>query len=301
LHAEGIPVNKKKIGPRLIALAFVAPAVILHLSIVALPSLSTLYYSFFEWNGLGVARFIGIDNYIELFTSDRIVFKAVRNNLTYLITFMIAANVFALFMSILLIRITRGQKFFRTFFFIPYVLSAVIIGRVWTAMYNPYFGMNILFDRLGFSFLTTIDWLGNPSIALFSVMLADLWHYWAFVMVLFLAALHQVDVELYEAAALDGCNKFQEFLHITLPGIKPTVAFIVMLTIIWSFLTYDYVWVMTMGGPAQSTELLSTWMYKNAFISFRAGYASAICMIQSFICIFVYLIFDFLKRRGLDA
>ncbi len=285
----------------LIALAFVLPAFIFHLCVVALPSISTLFYSFFEWNGLGNAKFIGLSNYIELFTKDRIIWTAVKNNLIWLSVFITVPVISGLIISFLLTKIKRGQMLLRTIFFMPYVVSAVIAGKIWTALYNPYFGVNTIFAKMGLTELSKVEWLGNTKIALFSVAAADNWHFWGFVMVLFMSALHQVDSELYEAATIDGCNKTQEFLYITIPGIRPTLVFIMLMIIIWSFLTFDYVWVMTMGGPAQATEILSTWMYKNAFIQYRAGYANAICVVQSFICIFVYMFFEFLKRKGLDV
>ena len=190
---------------------------------------------------------------------------------------------------------------YRTLFFLPYVVAPAVAGKIFSAYYNPINGISQIFRQLGWESLANIDFLGNPKIALYAVAVVDNWHWWGFVMVLLLSALHQVDPALYEAAKVEGANKWQEFRYITIPGIRPTLFFIVMMTIIWSFLQFDYIWVMTMGGPAQSTEILSTWMYKNAFVNYRAGYANAICVIQSFICVFTYFALRFMQKRGWDV
>ena len=115
-------------------------------------------------------------------------------------------------------------------------------------------------------------------------------------MVLFIAALHQVDQNLYEAVRVEGANKWQEFIYVTIPGIAPTLVFAVMSTMMWSFTTFDYIWTMTKGGPGQATEILSTWIYKNAFINYRGGYANALCVIQLLFVVVVFLIQQKLRR-----
>lgn len=286
---------------QLIAILFVLPALIIHASIVTIPSLSTVYMSLFEWNGLGNATFIGLDNFIELFTKDNVFWVAVTNNLKWALIFITVPIIIAVPVASVLRKVGRGQMLYRTLFFLPYVVAPAVAGKIFSAYYNPINGVSQIFRQLGWESLANIDFLGNPKIALYAVAVVDNWHWWGFVMVLMLSALHQVDPALYEAAKVEGANKWQEFRYITIPGIRPTLFFIVMMTIIWSFLQFDYIWVMTMGGPAQSTEILSTWMYKNAFVNYRAGYANAICVIQSFICVFTYFALRFMQKRGWDV
>ena len=286
---------------QLIAVLFVLPALIIHASIVTIPSLSTVYMSFFEWNGLGNAAFIGLDNFIELFTKDNVFWVAVTNNLKWALIFITVPIIIAVPVASVLRKVGRGQMLYRTLFFLPYVVAPAVAGKIFSAYYNPINGISQIFRQLGWESLANIDFLGNPKIALYAVAVVDNWHWWGFVMVLMLSALHQVDPALYEAAKVEGANKWQEFRYITIPGIRPTLFFIVMMTIIWSFFQFDYIWVMTMGGPAQSTEILSTWMYKNAFVNYRAGYANAICVIQSFICVFTYFALRFMQKRGWDV
>ncbi len=277
---------------------FILPAFILHVCLIAIPALSTLVMSMFDWNGLGDAKFIGFGNFIEIFTNDPIVKMAVVHNLQWLAVFITVPLVLGFTVAIMVSRLRKCQMFLRTVYFIPYVISAAVAGKIWTAYMNPYYGLNIIFDVLGFDKLSEVLWLGNPKIALFAVAFVDNWHWWGFIMVLFLGALQQVDPSLYEAARVDGATRFQELLHVSIPGIKQTIAFVLIMTIMWSFLTFDYVYIMTNGGPANSTEIMSTWIYKNAFSKYRAGYANALCVIQSGICIIIYFAQKYISKKG---
>ncbi|MCI8985351.1 MAG: sugar ABC transporter permease [Lachnospiraceae bacterium] len=282
----------------LVAYGFILPAFIIHLCIITLPSLSTLVMSLFDWNGLGKAKFIGFDNFVEIFTKDSVVKLAVIHNLEWLAVFVTVPLILGFIVAILVSRIKRFQMFLRTVYFMPYVISAVVAGRIWTAYMNPFYGLNTIFGKMGFEKLSKVLWLGEPKIALFSVAFVDNWHWWGFVMVLFLGALQQVDPTLYEAARVDGANGLQELIHVSIPGIRQTIAFVLIMTIMWSFLTFDYVYVMTNGGPANSTEILATWIYKNAFVKYRAGYANALCVLQSGICIILYFFQKWVSKRG---
>lgn len=282
----------------LVAYGFILPAFIIHLCIITLPSLSTLVMSLFDWNGLGKAKFIGFDNFVEIFTKDSVVKLAVIHNLEWLAVFVTVPLILGFIVAILVSRIKRFQMFLRTVYFMPYVISAVVAGRIWTAYMNPFYGLNTIFGKMGFEKLSKVLWLGEPKIALFSVAFVDNWHWWGFVMVLFLGALQQVDPTLYEAARVDGANGLQELIHVSIPDIRQTIAFVLIMTIMWSFLTFDYVYVMTNGGPANSTEILATWIYKNAFVKYRAGYANALCVLQSGICIILYFFQKWVSKRG---
>ncbi len=277
---------------------FILPAFVVHVCVVTGPSLSTLVMSLFDWNGMGGAEFIGLANFKEIFTNDPIVKMAVMHNLQWLAIFITVPLILGFTVAILVSRVKHCQMFLRTVYFIPYVISAAVAGKIWTAYMNPYYGLNTVFDKLGLEKLADVLWLGNPKIALFSVAFVDNWHWWGFIMVLFLGALQQVDSSLYEAARVDGATKLQELLHVSIPGIRETIAFVLIMTIMWSFLTFDYVYIMTNGGPANSTEIMSTWIYKNAFSKYRAGYANALCVIQSGICIILYFVQKYVSKKG---
>lgn len=276
---------------------FILPAFIIHVCMVTAPSMSTLVMSLYDWNGLGNAQYIGLDNFREILT-DPIVKLALVHNVQWLLVFITVPLILGFSIAIIVSQLSRGQMFFRTVYFVPYVISAAVAGRIWTAYMNPYYGLNQVFKLLGWTELAKVQWLGNPKIALFSVAFVDNWHWWGFIMVLFLGALQQVEPTLYEAARVDGANRWQELLHVSIPGIRPTIAFVLIMTIMWSFLTFDYVYVMTNGGPANSTEIMATYIYKNAFSKYRAGYANALCVVQSAICILLYFFQKWVSKKG---
>ena len=276
---------------------FILPAFVIHVCMVTAPSMSTLVMSLYDWNGLGNAQYIGLDNFREILT-DPIVKLALVHNVQWLLVFITVPLILGFSIAIIVSQLRRGQMFFRTVYFVPYVISAAVAGRIWTAYMNPYYGLNQVFKLLGWTELAKVQWLGNPKIALFSVAFVDNWHWWGFIMVLFLGALQQVEPTLYEAARVDGANRWQELLHVSIPGIRPTIAFVLIMTIMWSFLTFDYVYVMTNGGPANSTEIMATYIYKNAFSKYRAGYANALCVVQSAICILLYFFQKWVSKKG---
>jgi raffinose/stachyose/melibiose transport system permease protein len=143
-------------------------------------------------------------------------------------------------------------------------------------------------------------YLGNPDTALLTIAFVDNWHFWVFLVVLFLAAMQGIATDLYDAAKIDGANRWQEFIHVTIPGIRPTLVFMFMMVAIWSFLVFDYVWLFTQGGPAGSSEVLGTMLYKEAFGRFEAGYASAIGLTISFFAAVILGIVAILRRRGVE-
>ena len=286
-------IKKRHIIPYL----FILPAFIIHMCVVTGPALSTLVMSLFDWNGLGNAKFIGLNNFKEIF-QDPLVKMSLIHNVELLLIFITVPLFLGFVIAILVSQLKKSQMFFRTIYFVPYVISAAVAGKIWTAYMNPYYGVNQVFANLGWTKLAKTLWLGNPKIALYAVAFVDNWHWWGFVMVLFLGALQQVDPALYEAAMVDGANRFQELLHVSIPGIRQTIAFVLIMTIIWSFLTFDYVYIMTNGGPANSTEIMSTYIYKNAFVKYRAGYANALCVIQTGVCILLYFLQRYISKKG---
>ncbi len=291
-------IGQKSIKQTVFPYLFILPAFLLHFIVVTVPALSSLRMSLYDWNMIGFKEYIGFANYAKIFTKSSGVGAAIIHNLKWMAVFMVVPIVLGVIVAVMLTHIKRGQMFFRTALFMPYVISAAVAGRIWMALMNPYYGINSIFKAWGWTNLASMKWLGNPKIALYSVAFVDNWHFWGFVMVLFLSALQQVDPTLYEAARIDGANRFQEFIHISIPGIRQTIAFMFLMIIMWSFLTFDYVNVMTQGGPAGSTEIMSTLIYKEAFSKYHAGYASALCVIQCFLCVGVYFINQYIRKKG---
>lgn len=278
---------------------FILPILLIHIGVVAIPALTGLYYSLTEWSGIGEAEFIGLENFRQLFFEDAAFGRALTNNLIWMVFFLTVPFFLALTVSSLLSRVKRMGMFYRTVLFIPYLLPSVVIATIWRNLLNPRLGVGASLANIGIGGFD-IAYLGRSDTALLSIAFADNWHYWGFLMVLFLTAMQSIEPVLYDAAKIDGANRWQEFRYVTLPGIRPVVLFMVMMTAIWSFLVFEYIWILTQGGPAGSSEVLGTLVYKNAFNRFEAGYAAAQGITISLFAGGVIMLFIMLRRRGWD-
>jgi len=276
---------------------FVLPIMLINIVVVIGPSVGAFYYSLTDWSGVGPAEFIGLKNFRNILFSDIDYRRAFLNNLSWLAFFLTVPFLVSLFAASMLARIRRGSMFIRTSLFIPYVLPAVITASIWRNLLSPTLGIGPLLANMGIPGLDKA-FLGQPNTALVAIAFVDNWHFWGFLMVLFLAAMQNIPPELYEAARMDGATRWQEFRFITLPGIQPTIVFMLLIVSIWSFLVFDYIWILTQGGPAGASDVLGTLVYKQAFMRFEAGYASAIGLTMSFLAGLIIGLFQYLRRRG---
>jgi raffinose/stachyose/melibiose transport system permease protein len=274
---------------------FLSPALSLILLVVAGPTVGTIVLSLTDWDGIQSPEFIGIENYQSLI-NDPNFYAALGNNFKWMALFCTVPITFALIIAYMVSRVKRGQMFYRSSFFLPQIVSTVVSAKIWAWIYNPFFGINKILTKWGLH--NPPMWLGDPMIALYSVALVDGWRYWGFLMVLILTALHQTDKSLEEAAIVEGANKLQIFWYVVLPQLRPTLMLILMLTMIWSFAAFDYVFVMTNGGPGNATELISTYMYKEALQNQSPGYASSIALAMALLSGVVIAVFGILKKRG---
>lgn len=278
---------------------YLAPLLLLNFIVVIVPSILAVSYAFTDWTGLGAAKYVGLANFQEMF-SDRFYWKAIWNNMRWTVIFLTVPVAMGLLGASLLSSIKRGQMLFRTLFFIPYVLASVVNTYVWKLLLNPVFGVGPWLAERGFPFLD-VRFFGTANTSLYAVAFVDNWHFWGFLVVLYLAAMQGVDAQLYEAARIEGATRWQEFRHVTIPGIRPTLTFTLIMIMIWSFLVFDYIFLLTQGGPAHSSEVLATLVYDTAFHSFRVGYATAISLTMTvFSAIFISL-FAILRRMGWEV
>jgi raffinose/stachyose/melibiose transport system permease protein len=275
---------------------FLLPLLFFNVVVILGPSLGTVYYAFTDWSGLGNATWIGLGNFQRLL-NDAIFWKAFRNNLIWCVLFLTVPIAMALLGAALLANIRRGQTLLRTLYFIPYVIASVVTAEIWRNIMNPSLGLGVHLAKLGLPW-ADIKFLGNSDIVLFAVAFVDNWAWWGFLLVIYFSAMQAVDYGLYEAARLEGANRWQEFIYVTLPGIRPTLVFTLLITVIFSFLAFNFVWLLTQGGPANASEMLSTWAYQQAFRRFEAGYAAAIGLTTSVICLVFGTLFVLLRRRG---
>ena len=281
----------------LVAWVFMIPLVVVNVLVILGPSVATVYYSFTEWSGIGPAEFIGLENYREIL-SDGDFYLAMWHNVLWTVIFLTVPIFMGLLGAFLLSQITRFQMFFRIVYFIPYVVASVVNAALWQNILDPDRGIGSTLASVGIPFLDGVSFFGSERLALPSVAFVNNWAWWGFVVLLFLTALQSVDTQLYDAAKVDGAGRWQQFLNVTLPGIRPTFVFVVLLSIINSLLVFDYVYIITRGGPAGASEVVGTLLYKEAFERFEAGYAAAMALGLSFVSGLIVLGFIFLRRRG---
>ena len=280
----------------LIAL-FVLPALILFLLFVVYPIFRSIYFSMFDWNGLGPAvDFVGLENFKNILT-DKVFTKALWNVLLIIVFSLGLQLPLALALAVLVGRNLPGRAIFRTIFFLPYVLSEVNVAIMWMLLYNPDPDRGFLNAIVSLFGVKPIAWLGDTDIVLLAIFAALTWKYFGFHMLLYLAGLQNIPLELEEAARIDGANAFQNFFSITLPLLGSTIKTSVHLSVLGSIQQFILVWIMTKGGPVNASETLATYMYRFGFVRFELGYGSAVAIYMFLICLIFSLIYQRLTRQ----
>ncbi|MGN6125134.1 MAG: carbohydrate ABC transporter permease [Humibacter sp.] len=257
--------------------AFLAIPLAVELAFVFWPAINSFYIALTKWNGVGAPEFVGLKNFQNLGT-DPIFIQALVNNVFWVIGFGGASVIVGLLLALALNRPRRGVGFYRSAIYLPMVFSLTVTGLFWRLLYAPGGAVNSLLGTVGLGSLEK-QWLANPSTALTAVLVAAVWRQCGYIMVLYLAGLKGVDPTLEEAAAVDGASRWQRFWHIVMPQLSGVNAVVFAVTVIDSLRTFDIVWAMTQGGPYNSTQLLSTYMYQTAFTTVNLGYGSAIAVV----------------------
>ncbi|WP_099354772.1 carbohydrate ABC transporter permease [Fredinandcohnia onubensis] len=252
---------------------FIAPNVLLFLVFMIIPIIFTFYISFHDWGILGAPIFIGFENFVKLF-SDKVFWTSLSNTVYYTAATVPLSAAFGLLGAILLNRKIPLRPIFRTIFFAPVVVSMTAAGLIWTWMFNPHYGLfNEILSYFG---IGSVDWLTSTTWAMPAIIITTLWLRIGYCLVIYLAGLQAVPDSLYEAAVMDGANDWQKFWSITLPMIKPTTVFIIVMEVIHGFMVFDLIYTMTNGGPGFSTTVIVQYIYQKAFVEGDMGYASAI-------------------------
>jgi raffinose/stachyose/melibiose transport system permease protein len=258
------------------ALLFVAPAFIVYVVFMLFPFLNSIYYSLTSWDGVSnVKEFIGASNYTTMF-GDSLFWEAFRHNIFWIVFGTIGPVVLGLLLALILWSTPRGALFFRTVYFIPFILAVPVIGVVWGWIYHPLFGgLNTLLGWVGLDSLTR-GWLGDETTALSAVLVAAIWGAFGFVTVVIFAGLQSVSQDLVDAAAIDGANWFQRARYVIIPAIAPVLTLVTAITLIGGFAVIDYILIMTGGGPGTATEMMGSYAYKNGFLYNQVGYGAAL-------------------------
>ena len=287
---------QKMRSKKLNIILFMLPALLLFVGVLIAPIAMSGYYSFFDWNGFGEKVFIGFDNYKELFTSDAIGFmKALGNSMLLAALSVFLQLPLSLWLALKLGRGIRGERAFLSIFFMPVLISTVVIGQLWLKIYNPDYGiLNVILRGLhlegplknlfGIDAKYNIAWLGNVKTALGAVFVPTLWQYVGYHMLLMYAGVKSVPPELREAAMLDGATERQVNNYIVIPSIKPILKISVIFAITGSLKSFDLIYVLTNGGPLHATEVPSTLMINMLFLRNRYGMGSTIAVMLILLC-----------------
>jgi len=255
---------------------FASPWIVGFLLWTIYPTLSSLYYSFTRYDVIRKPQFVGLGNYQEMIFSDQ-TFRIVLGNTLYMVVFGVPLAVgLAFLLATLLNNELKFRPVYRTIFFLPSIVPAVASAEVWRWVYNPQYGLiNSLLRSLD---MKAVPWLSSPSLSKLSLIIIDCWAQGT-AMVIFLAALQDVPRALYDAAEVDGAATLQKFWHVTLPMCTPSILFVTLTGLIGTFQYFALGWLLTAGGPKQSTEFYSIYLYRNAFLYFKMGYASALAWV----------------------
>lgn len=293
---SNVPAITRKAQGRL-GMVLVAPLVALVAVFLLVPMANAIYYVFVDFNGINPnPPWVGFSNFTEL-ARDPAVWSAFQNNVIWIVIGTVAPLVIGLGLALLVWGVQRNTVFYRIAFFMPYVLPQVAIGVVWGWIYAPSRGwLNKALELVGLDFLTR-GWLGDPDAALYAVLATAVWATAGFVFVIFLSALRNVDVDLVNAARLDGANYLQRLKYVILPQIMPVFLMVTTITLIGGFAVFDIVFVMTGGGPAGATEVLGTYAYSSAFQLNRISYGTTLAMAITVVAIPFAVWLNRLQRR----
>ena len=280
-------------------LIFLLPALILFCGVLIAPIGASAYFSLFDWSGYGEKIYIGVSNYVELFSSDEISFmKALGNSLLLAGLSVFLQLPLALALALTLGKKIRGERAFLSVYFMPVLISTVVIGQLWLKIYNPSYGiLNVFLRAVGLDNWTRI-WLGNKDTALGAVFVPTLWQYVGYHMLLLYAGVKSVPPELREAAMLDGATDGQVNRFIVLPYIKPIIRISVIFAVTGSLKSFDLIYVLTNGGPLHSTEVPSTLMINMLFLRNRYGMGSTIAVMLIVLCFGFALLINVLFRES---
>ena len=276
---------KKTIGYRVNIFLFLLPALFLFIGVLIAPIAMSTYYSFQKWSGFDTPEFIGFKNYVELFTSGSINFPRALKNALLLALFSVVIQLpFALWLALKLAKGIRGERFFLSVFFLPVLISTVVIGQLWIKIYNPEYGvLNLMLRAIGLESWCQI-WLGDRNTALGAAFVPLLWQYVGYHMLLMYAGIKSVPPELREAGMLDGCNDSKLNRYIVIPYIKPILRVSVIFAVTGSLKSFDLIYVLTNGGPNHATEVPSTLMISMLFLRNRYGMGSTIAVLLIILC-----------------
>ncbi len=262
------------------AYLFLIPALLVYVVFAIYPLIDVLALSFMKWNGLTPEReFVGLANYDGILNHDPVFWGAFRNTIIWTVMSITIPPMIGFGLALSLNQNLLGRVPLRALYYLPVIIAPIAVATMWRWMYDPFFGLfNSILNAAGLQSIIQ-DWLGDRNVALYAVFVAYVWQITGFSMVLFLAGLQSVSPTLIDAARIDGAGRFNVFRHVTLPALKPTIAIVIVLSLISSLKAFDIVYGMTGGGPVQSTQMLALWAFSQSMQIYDFGRGSAISVV----------------------
>ncbi len=284
-----------------IIFSLVLPGLLVFLFATLAPILLSLYYGMTEFSGIGSPVYIGLTNFINIFTDDPTFFRSLLNSFLLGIGFIVVQHPLSMVFAIFLDRLGgRSEKFFRTAYFIPSIISVVVTCSMWVNIFNPDFGLlNKVLDMIGLGLLKQ-QWLGDPNIAIWAILVICIWQGFGWAMLIYYSGLKGISEELYEAAKIDGSTGFHMYTRITIPLLAPVIKVNVTLAMISALKQMETVYLTTNGGPGDRTMFLANYLYIKAFNSNEFGYGNAISVLFVAICVLVTVLFNKIIRTEND-
>jgi multiple sugar transport system permease protein len=270
---------------------FILPALVGTLIFIVIPVLCSFSLSFTKWDLLSSIQFVGFDNYKEIFT-EPLFYKIFLNTIVFALSTSILGVIIPLILACILNSKIRGAEFYKTAYFLPFITPMIVVGVVWEWIFDPNIGL------LNHILKIHINWLYDTHYAMIALIIVSVWKLIGYNMVIFLSALSGISQSMFEASKIDGANSYQTFKNVTVPLLSPTIFFVVIITAISSFQVFDLIYIMTQGGPLDSTNVLVYAIYKNAFEYFNAGKASATAYVL-FVVILVLTLIQWNLRKKL--
>lgn len=288
---------KKLYSNKAVIFSLVLPGILVFLFAILAPICLSVYYGFTDYSGMGVAKWVGLENYKTLAT-DKAFWMSMRNSLYLAIGFICIQHPIAIIVAAVLDKLQgKAEGFFRCVYFIPNVISVAVIAYLWKFIYNPDFGLlNNILKMFGYT--GKINWFSTEN-AIWSVLIVLIWHGFGWGMLIYYTGIKNIDPVLYEAAAIDGATQGTTFLKITLPLMKPVIQVNVTMAVISALKQMETVYLLTNGGPGNSTQFAANYLYQQAFKAFKYGYGNAIGVIFIIICLIATVLLNkiFAERK----
>ncbi len=284
---------KTLFGNRTAILLLVLPGLLVMLFSIAAPVVLSVYYSLTRWAGFGDLAFVGLANYRNILLTDRTFWMSLGNALALMAVTIFLQNPIAFILAAVLTRVRKGSRFFRTVYFVPAIISVVVITKLWVNIFNPAFGLlNKLLGGLGLPMLTTA-WLSNPHTALFAVIFIIVWYGFGWALLFYYSGLVTVPRELEEAGIIDGASPFQLYTRIIIPYILPVVQAVLIIDVVSCLKQMEIIYLSTAGAPGDRTQFIANYLYLKAFTYSEYGYGNAI----SVLFVIVAVLLTILTRR----